>query len=1103
MSTPNLSPADWVLRVEDRELRADVGEMTFRRAQGYADGGRVRTLVTGPDGAALVGTVVGSGGKVYQTVVRVRDRSIAVWTGQCSCPVGEDCKHAVAVLLVARARLRDAAPRRSGWEDVLGPLVQTPAQPPGARHPLGLRVSLTQGPGGRDESVRLGLAPVRPGKSKPWVGQGVGWDDLTNRWSRVEVDPRHRALLTQLAALGKSSGFGYFYSGAKELPLGEIGAVAWSVLHQVVAAGVPLVPGQGVEGVRLGAGSAAVGLDLARREDGGLVLRPEIDVERVDSSAPRSGLFLVGRPAHGLGWLDDAGLLTLWPLTGVVPPAVVGLVEADRTLEVPPEEVDRFLATYYPALARQVGLTSADGTVVTPSDDPPRLRLEITPEPGHVLHLRWTFAYALPTVSGEPRTVVVSLAEGPGDPPRDATAERKALDVALELVQDVPSLLTRGRDGAPALRPVATTTELATATFAADVLPRLEASDLVDVVLHGDLATYEEAGEAPVVHLDTTQAQEGDWFDLHVSVTVGDQQVPFEELFAALAQGQEILLLDSGLWLRLDQPELHALRRLIEEARELVDAGDGPAAPGQGAVRLTPYQAGLWEELVELGVVEEQHGQWRERLDALLALGDGDRGHVVPPPELEATLRPYQLEGYRWLTGLWDAGLGGILADDMGLGKTLQALAMVVRAEHRADLAEGPVLVVAPTSVVGAWVEQAERFAPHLATATITATRRRRDGDGDLATAIGAADLVITSYTLLRLEADDYEALPWSGVILDEAQFVKNRRSATYHAVRRLGATRTFAMTGTPLENTLMDLWSMTSLAAPGLFPRPEAFTERYRKPIESGAAPEELERLRRRIRPFMLRRTKGEVAADLPDKIEQSLSIDLHPAHRRIYDQHLQRERQRVLGLLEDMDKNRVQIFRALTVLRQLALDPSLVHQEHAGLATSAKIAALVERIVALAAEGHRALVFSSFTSYLALVREALERAGLDHSYLDGSTRDRPARIAEFREGDQPVFLISLKAGGVGLTLTEADYVFVLDPWWNPAAEAQAVDRTHRIGQQRTVNVYRLVSTDTIEEKVVALQERKRRLFASVVDSGEFRSGAVTAADIRTLLEG
>ncbi|MFK5584043.1 SNF2-related protein [Serinicoccus sp. LYQ131] len=1098
MPAPDISAADWVLDVEDTQVASRLGELVLARAQGYADAGHVRTLVTGPDGSVLVGTVAGSGGRAYQSVVRLLERTGPRWSGECSCPVGQDCKHTVAVVLTARSRLRGSAPvpaPGADWASRLDPLVQQPPRAEGGpTHRVAVQVSLSAGRGGHEERQRVTLCPVRPGRSKPWVRQGVGWNDLTNRWSRVAVEPRQRALLAQLAALGRSSGFGYFAT-SHELPLGEIGAVAWPVLRQLDREGIALVPGPGVTGVELGRGAAHLGIDLVRTQRGGLRLGPGVQVEEAPSS--RRELFLIGRPAHGLGWVGEDGVLTLWPVAGVLPAAVLPVLESGQDVQIPAEDVGTFLERYYPALAHQVELTSSDGSVPTPRTCPPRLRLELTPEAGHVLHLRWSFVYTVPGITPEPAQATVAVGEpGTEEPWRDPAAERRAAGAVLPLLEAVPAL-TAGRE--PALRGRVTLVGAATARFATEVLPRLEQEEDLEVVVHGDggLATYAEAAEAPVVHLSSTEAGAGDWFDLHVRVTVDGQEVPFEELFAALSLDQEVLLLESGTWLRLDRPELHGLRRLIEEARELVDPRDRTE---QDTVRVSVYQAGLWEELVQTGLVQEQQGRWHEQVAALVALGDGDRGLVLPPPGLDATLRPYQLEGYRWLARLWDAGLGGILADDMGLGKTLQALAMVVRAEHRAELGDGPVLVVAPTSVVGAWAQEAARFAPHLRTVTIGATRRRRGTD--LAEAVGGADLVLTTYTLLRLEAEQYRGLPWSAAVLDEAQFAKNHRSATYRALRDLGARRTFAITGTPLENTLMDLWSMTSLAAPGLFPRPEVFTQRYRVPIESGGATDELARLRARVRPFLLRRTKSEVAAELPDKIEQTLQVDLHPAHRRLYDQHLQRERQRILGLLADMDRNRVQIFRALTAMRQLALDPSLLDEAHAGVATSAKITALVEQLTEIAAEGHRALVFSSFTSYLALVRGALREAGLEHAYLDGSTRHRAAVVAGFREGDQPVFLISLKAGGVGLTLTEADYVFVLDPWWNPAAEAQAVDRTHRIGQERTVHVYRMVSTGTIEEKVVALQQRKRELFTSVVDAGEFRSGTVTADDIRDLLD-
>ncbi|AXH97931.1 helicase SNF2 [Ornithinimicrobium avium] len=1088
-----------MLDVSRERLVEELGTLTVTRGEAYVAEGRVRTLVAALGGQQLLATVSGADRHLYQTIVRRAGTEGADWSGQCSCPVGLDCKHTVATVLAARDRLETTgAARRPSWESALAPLVRSTTSAPAApRHRLALEVSARRG-SYREEGLVVLLRPLRDGARSRWVRGGVAWRDLTSPWATPEVDPAQRAALTQLHGLAQGPSSYHLY-GAAELPLGDLGPTAWHLLRRALVTGVELVAGEGAEDVTLAQGEAEVALDLARDDDGGLTLRPMVtsvgapggeDADDVGTDPDGGRAFLLGRPPHGLARLGEDGRLVLQPLRTAVDASLAPLVERSEPVRVPPQDVERFLSLYYPSLSRQLHLSSRDGSVPAADQVRPRLHLDLTPEPGHVLQLAWCFRYTVPSVDGGAVGATLPLERGPQDPPRDHDAEEAVAGAAAALLHDIPFTLDRGR-AAPWPHPRSTVSGRATVRFVTEVLPRLEALEDVEVEVHGELATYEEAQEAPVVTLETSEGQVEDWFDLHVTVSVGGQPVPFEALFAALVRGDDVMMLDSGTWFPLDSPALQELRRLIEEARQLDDR--------EGGLRLTAYQAGLWEDLVRLGVPGQQSARWQESVEAVLALGDADRGTIAVPEALEATLRPYQLDGYRWLSTLWDARLGGVLADDMGLGKTLQVLATVVRAESRGDLAEGPVLVVAPTSVVTTWAEEAARFAPGLRVVTVDATRRRRGED--LAAAVGAADLVVTSYTLLRLEAADYRALPWSATVLDEAQFVKNHRSATYQAVRRVGAARTFAITGTPLENNLMDLWSMFSLAAPGLFPRPELFNEVYRRPVEAGGEPEVLDRLRRRIRPFLLRRTKGEVAAELPSKTEQTVHVDLHPAHRRVYDRHLNRERQRVLGLLQDVDKNRMAIFRALTTLRQLALDPALVSAEHAGLATSAKVAALVQQLRELAAEGHRALVFSSFTSYLALVRAALEEAGVTYCYLDGSTRDRAARVRAFREGDDPAFLISLKAGGFGLNLTEADYVFVLDPWWNPAAEAQAVDRTHRIGQTRPVNVYRMVSTGTIEEKVVALQARKRKLFATVVDSGELGSGRITVADIRGLL--
>jgi SNF2 family DNA or RNA helicase len=389
-------------------------------------------------------------------------------------------------------------------------------------------------------------------------------------------------------------------------------------------------------------------------------------------------------------------------------------------------------------------------------------------------------------------------------------------------------------------------------------------------------------------------------------------------------------------------------------------------------------------------------------------------------------------------------------------------------------------------------------FAPGLRLEVVERTSTKRAEP--LSAMRARADIIVTSYTLLRLDEDEYGAEPWGAVIFDEAQFVKNRQAATYKAARRLRARVKFAVTGTPMENNLMDLWSMLSIATPGLFPNPDAFTDTYRTPIENDGAPEVLARLRRRVRPVLMRRPKEEVATELPAKQEQVLSIPLSAGHRRLYDRHLAAVRKQVLGLVGDLDHSRITVLASLTRLRQLSLSPALV--EPGQPPVSAKIDALVEMLGDMIAEGHRALVFSQFTSFLALVKARLDAEKISYVYLDGRTRNREQRIDSFKSGTDPVFLISLKAGGFGLNLTEADYVFVLDPWWNPAVENQAIDRAHRIGQDNTVMVYRLVSEDTIEEKVVALQTRKRDLFESVVGEAAALGAPLTADDIRGLFE-
>ncbi|HEX3774060.1 MAG TPA: DEAD/DEAH box helicase [Polyangiaceae bacterium] len=451
---------------------------------------------------------------------------------------------------------------------------------------------------------------------------------------------------------------------------------------------------------------------------------------------------------------------------------------------------------------------------------------------------------------------------------------------------------------------------------------------------------------------------------------------------------------------------------------------------------------------------------------------------VSLPKDLTATLRSYQKVGVDWLCFLRDAGLGAVLADDMGLGKTLQTLCAV----------SGRALIVCPKSVVHNWEAEARRFRPGLTVSIYQGPRRELDE---------SADLTITTYAILRLDAELLAAEQWDTVVLDEAQAIKNPDSQVSRAAYALKAHFPVALSGTPLENRLEELWSMFHFSHRGLLSGRSQFRDRYSLPIEQGNK-KKLADLREKTKPFILRRLKREVAPELPPRTDMVLEVELEPAERELYTAVRAATHKDVIEKLK-RGGNVLQALEALLRLRQAACHPSLLPGQHAE--TSSKIEALLESLEQVAAEGHKALVFSQWTSLLDLVEPHLERAGLRSVRLDGSTRDRAAVVREFQGDDgPPVMLTSLKAGGTGLNLTAADHVFLLDPWWNPAAEDQAADRAHRIGQESPVLVYRLIAKDTVEEGILALQAKKRALADAALE-GRGDAAGITRDDLLALL--
>jgi len=451
------------------------------------------------------------------------------------------------------------------------------------------------------------------------------------------------------------------------------------------------------------------------------------------------------------------------------------------------------------------------------------------------------------------------------------------------------------------------------------------------------------------------------------------------------------------------------------------------------------------------------------------------------PDGLNASLRHYQQDGVDWLTFLRDAELGAVLADDMGLGKTLQTICIL----------RGRALVVCPKSVVYNWVDEITRFRPGIRPAIYQGPKRQLDP---------TADVTLMTYAVLRLDAERLAEESWDMVVLDEGQAIKNLGSQTARAAFALKGKFRVLLSGTPVENRLEELWSAMHFANPGLLGGVSDFQQRYSTPIANGE-PESAARLRAKIRPFLLRRTKQEVLPELPPRTDMVLHVELDEAERSVYDAvRVATKRSVTEKLAQGGGGGVLAALEALLRLRQAACHSGLVPGQEAQ--TSSKIERLIEALEDAVAEGHKALVFSQWTSLLDRVEPHLREANIRFGRLDGSTRDRGAVVREFQEDSgPPVLIVSLKAGGTGINLTAADHVFLLDPWWNPAVEEQAADRTHRFGQKRPVMVYRMVSKDTVEEGILALQERKRRI-ADVALGEAGQAGGITREELLALLD-
>jgi superfamily II DNA or RNA helicase len=549
------------------------------------------------------------------------------------------------------------------------------------------------------------------------------------------------------------------------------------------------------------------------------------------------------------------------------------------------------------------------------------------------------------------------------------------------------------------------------------------------------------------------------WFDFSVSFEGGDgQRFSAAEIQRLLLSGQSHTRLRNGRIALLDTGAVEELQALLLDC-----------APEQreGRYRLAQTQAGFVESTLRAqGWQAQAPAAWRER--ARQQTGE-TRLECPTLGELENVLRPYQKQGVAWLRFLRENGFGGILADEMGLGKTLQTLAHLTAIPPSAP--HLPHLVVCPTSLVFNWQAEARKFTPQLRVLALHGPDRHA-----LLNELPQSDLIITSYALVRRDAERYRGFEFDTVILDEAQHIKNRQTQNAQAVKAIRARHRLVLTGTPLENSVLDLWSIFDFLMPGYLGAAKDFRERYEVPIAKGQDTAAQTRLARRLRPFLLRRLKRDVAPELPAKLEHVSFCELTDAQREVYQSLMSVSRAEVLAAEPNSGRSRMLALNALLRLRQACCDLRLLKLENADPATaSGKLDLFGEMLEEILDGGHRVLVFSQFVSMLTLLRERLDAEGVDYCYLDGSTGDRGAVVGRFQSTQTPVFLISLKAGGTGLNLSAADTVIHFDPWWNPAVEDQATDRAHRIGQTRVVTSYKLITRGTVEEKILQLQQRKR----------------------------
>ncbi len=1028
-------------------------------------------------GPAITARVSGSAVAPYHSAIRFVQAGRGRWSAisRCNCPQGRDCKHVAAMLLRAIAeRVREdrVSPGVLSWVEelrrVAAAVTKKKSKPSASRHQLfymlewtpdargfGITVHKGRDPDSADEWWGLDRALIKP----PLFVNDEDLHILRLLWAE-------RTHETGLRAFG-------------------IGPKHGSELLQKMALSGRLYPVDDCSP-----------LHLAEARSASVVWQVDVNGRQVPFLKPMPAVDLV-IPVQPPWYVDlDEGLVG--PLEVVGNPAVIA-----RLFSLPP------LSAKEAALVAEALSELAPDLPIPAEDARARLRsIHVPPQP--VLRLKTVETHG----NRGWREYGASFVGGPFDIAlvvfRYADAEIRPTDVrefstlpdgeTVRVVRQperekvlMDQLAQRGLQkipayalhtfGSPPENAYGLSGESDWPAFTRDAVPALRAAgwqvEFVDDFRHHVLEV--EAWQA-----DLVEAENG-WFDLDMGVLVEGVRLPLAPLLAGLFRRDprwlDVLMLERiadneaiDLYTASNQRLRVPAGRLKPLAATLIDLFDGFS--GGDTLRLSRFDAPRLSELNDTS-----RWQFKGQGD-VLALADQLKGaqgiaHIDPPAGLGLELRPYQKEGLAWLQFLREHKLSGILADDMGLGKTAQTLAHLLLEKEHGRL-DRPALIVLPTSLIFNWKNEAARFAPGLSVLSLHGPERKGRFSEIL-----QHDVVLTTYPLLWRDADELIQHQYHLLILDEAQTVKNARSRGAEVVRRVDSRHRLCLTGTPLENHLGELWSQFDFLLPGFLGDSNTFTKYWRTPIEKQGDTRRRKLLAGRIRPFILRRKKEEVARELPPKTIIVRSVELEGGQRDLYETVRAAMDEKVRDEIASKGFNRSQIviLDALLKLRQVCCDPRLVKAVSAQkVKERAKLDLLMTMLPEQVEEGRRILLFSQFTSMLALIEKELKGAGLDYAILTGDTVDREAQIRRFQSGETPIFLISLKAGGVGLNLTAADTVIHYDPWWNPAVENQATDRAHRLGQDKPVFVYKLIVAGSIEEKILALQERKAELAAGIL---------------------